>query len=126
MPQVVAILVTLAVASLQVVRSEHIHPAGIEGRTVSLVHDHTITIPSGSGSRAYAGHGDHGFAIFLVPIYETRAAASVEGAAGFGLSLTLLAPPRPLRAAGFAHERGDRPPPGLLTAPHGNRAPPRT
>jgi hypothetical protein len=65
------LLVALAVLSLQLVRAEHIHPAGIEGRIHSLVHSHLPGSATAGGERAYAAHGDHRLAIFLAAVYES-------------------------------------------------------
>jgi len=66
----IVLVVALAVLSLQLVRAEHIHPAGIEGRTRSLVHSHLPGSATTGRERAYAAHGDHRLAIFLAAVYE--------------------------------------------------------
>ena len=64
-------VVVLALVALQLTRAEHVHPAGIEGRTRSLVHSHRVDVAPTSQARAYAAHGDHRFAIFLSSIFES-------------------------------------------------------
>jgi len=62
-------IIALALIALPLAPSRHVHRAGIEGRTVPLVHAHQ---PDGSsaGSRPIgtawlAHHGDHNRALFL-------------------------------------------------------------
>jgi hypothetical protein len=64
-------LLMAALVALQSARAEHVHPAGIEGRTSSLVHTHLVDVAPISRTRAYAAHGDHRLAIFLPSIYES-------------------------------------------------------
>jgi hypothetical protein len=64
-------LLLAALVTLQSARAEHVHPAGIEGRTSSLVHSHLADVAPIGPARAYAAHGDHRLAIFLSSIYES-------------------------------------------------------
>jgi hypothetical protein len=64
-----SVVVALAVACLPLLPPQHIHPAGIEGRTIPLVHAHPVDGPGiGAGTGASdsfrSGHGNHAFAIF--------------------------------------------------------------
>jgi len=121
---VVVFLAAIAVMSLQVVRAEHIHPAGIEGRAQTLVHSH-LPGPATGGPRAYAAHGDHRLAIFLATIYESVLRNS-SYAAPDGAPVSLAARIReplfqainavPPQVCGY--------PPGLIGCASSLRAPP--
>ena len=65
-----------AVTSLPLVPPQHLHRAGIEGRTEPLVHVHLTdrskpsTAPSGTTALSFS-HGDHRLAVFLNGDYTT-------------------------------------------------------
>jgi hypothetical protein len=84
-----ALVAALAVAGLPLLPPEHIHRAGIEGRTTTLVHAHEDVLdgvgagPAGAGLKA--SHGDHSLAVFLSTHYNSVsrfAAAPVAVLAG--------------------------------------------
>jgi hypothetical protein len=69
----------LAVAGLPLLPAEHIHRAGIEGRTAPVVHAHFLDGPDTDVAPTQApdrhtslkvGHGNHGLAIFLSTDYN--------------------------------------------------------
>jgi hypothetical protein len=68
--------VVWAVMSLPLLPPQHLHRAGIEGRTEPLVHVHFTnhpepsTPPSGAAARSVS-HGDHRLALFLGGDYTT-------------------------------------------------------
>jgi len=63
---------SLAIVCLPLLLPEHVHRAGIEGRTVAIVHAHPVTIMGGGDCGASLGrsHGDHGLAVFLASAYD--------------------------------------------------------
>jgi hypothetical protein len=74
-----AVVIALAVAGLPLLPAEHIHRAGIEGRTAPLVHAHFLDGPDTDVAPTQApdrhtslkvGHGNHGLAIFLSTDYN--------------------------------------------------------
>ena len=119
-----ALLIAVAVVSLQLVQAEHIHPAGIEGRTESVVHSHGVGAPK-AGTRASASHGDHRFAIYLAPIYE-----SVLRNAHHSALKDLVLPDKKrdgdpqFSAIGDVQQNFDRHPPGVIARASHGRAPP--
>ena len=88
-PPTIAILV--AVVSLPLLPPQHLHRAGLEGRTEPLVHAHLTdrseppAFPAGT-TALNSSHGDHRLAVFLNGDYTTpeRAIGSAlpAGAAG--------------------------------------------
>jgi hypothetical protein len=119
-----AVLVILAVVSLQFARGDHIHPAGIEGRSQALVHNHVIDVSGTGGARAYAAHGDHGLAIFLSPTFES-VLRNLPPPANHDLALPYdpAAGAPSFRAIGVVPEHIFRHPPGSI-ASLAERAPP--
>ena len=74
------IAVLVAVVSLPLLPPQHLHRAGIEGRTEPLVHAHLTDRseppPPSSGTTALSfSHGDHRLAVFLNGEYTTPEAA---------------------------------------------------
>jgi hypothetical protein len=118
------VLVILAVVSLQFARGDHIHPAGIEGRSQALVHNHGIGVSGMGGARAYAAHGDHGLAIFLSPAFES-VLRNLPSPANHDLALPhdAAASAPSVRAVGAVPEHIFRHPPGSI-ASRAERAPP--
>ena len=71
-----AVVAALAVAALPLLPPEHIHRAGIEGRTATLVHAHEDVLdgggaPASAGAGLRTSHGDHSRAIFLSTQYNS-------------------------------------------------------
>jgi hypothetical protein len=61
--------------------AEHVHLAGIEGRTHVLVHSHgEDAVPQGSSPTMVASHGDHGRAIFLTSTSDRTARLTTDHA----------------------------------------------
>jgi hypothetical protein len=74
-----SVLLTAAIAALPLLPPEHVHPAGIEGRSAPIAHAHAPewdAIAGGNSSTAtlHAPHGNHAFAIFLSTDYTTASA----------------------------------------------------
>jgi hypothetical protein len=69
-------------ACLPLLPQEHIHRAGIEGRTTPLVHAHTVEyFGTGSTQASLArGHGDHGLATFLTNTYDGASRVTLQPA----------------------------------------------
>ena len=122
---VTMMVVLAAVVSLPLLPPQHLHRAGIEGRTEPLVHAHH-TSPSDSMTESPAtgapsiSHGDHRLAVFANGDYTTpghAAGSAAPPAAGVSLLPVLDARSAVLRT-------GDHPihgPPRLASA---GRAPP--
>jgi hypothetical protein len=78
------IAILVAVVSLPLLPPQHLHRAGIEGRTEPLVHAHLTdrsegpTPPSGTTALSFP-HGDHRLALFLNGDCTMREAAGVSG-----------------------------------------------
>ncbi len=72
--------ILVAVVSLPLLPPQHLHRAGIEGRTEPLVHAHLTdrseppTAPAGTPAPSFS-HGDHRLAVFLNGDYITPEAA---------------------------------------------------
>lgn len=65
----------LAVVCVPLLPSEHVHLAGIEGRTQPLAHSHALdgvgaAQTSSQGHSLVAPHGDHGLAVFVSTVYD--------------------------------------------------------
>ena len=121
----VVLVAGLAILSLQLVRAEHIHPAGIEGRTQALVHSHALGDAAADGARVRAGHGDHLLAIFLVPIYESVLRSSLQGASSNQALPDGPCEPDPqFHAISVVQQPVDRHPPGVVAFASPGRAPP--
>jgi hypothetical protein len=91
-----AVVVAFAVANVPLLPPEHIHLAGIEGRTATLVHAHEDVIdwvgaagPRGAGLKT--SHGDHGRAIFLSTTYNSNPRVAAQPVALL-VSTALAAP----------------------------------
>lgn len=73
-------VVLVAVVSLPLLPPQHLHRAGIEGRTEPLVHAHLTdrseppTAPSGTPAPSFS-HGNHRLAVYLNGDYTTPEAA---------------------------------------------------
>ena len=69
------VVAVLAVAGLPLLPPEHVHLAGIEGRTAALVHAHEDVLGDGGDSAPGAGlhtcHANHGLAVFLSTHYNS-------------------------------------------------------
>jgi hypothetical protein len=121
-PAVFVIVLTLL--GLPASRAEHVHPAGIEGRTTSVVHTHRVDVASGNHARAYASHGDHRLAIFLTPIYETVVRQSSNPPNHPALLLTLYRHDSGTQVVTTLPIRPAHAPPGVLARASEGRAPP--
>jgi hypothetical protein len=111
--------------SLQLVRGDHIHPAGVEGRTESVVHSHPLFAATGR-TRASASHGDHRLAIFLAPIYESTVRSSFDRTDHPLVMRDAVPDPGPGgRAHGEVAALVHRRPPGVTSGSSSGRAPPR-
>ena len=122
----IVLLAALAVVlSLQIVRAEHIHPAGIEGRNHSLVHSHPSLIVTAGSEWAPDTHGDHRLAIFLVTTGESVLRDGADRAPD-GPAVLVAVPDitPPLHGIAAIHFRADRPPPGCVVLTSPERAPP--
>jgi hypothetical protein len=119
----VVLLLAISMVSLQMLRTEHVHPAGIEGRTESLVHSHSLVGKWGD-TRARAAHGDHRLAIFLTPIYESAAAHPSQSPPSATLTPGAIADDPLLGAAALMPAESDSSPPGIATHTHHGRSPP--
>lgn len=64
-------ILAISVFAAPLVRAEHVHPAGIEGRARALVHAHQTQPQAPGEHRAHAAHGNHSLAIFLTTVYES-------------------------------------------------------
>lgn len=69
----VAVWAIAGVVGFSLLSAPHVHPAGIEGRQHSLVHQHSLAhFSSASGGMSIAGaHGDHNRALFLTVSYDS-------------------------------------------------------
>jgi hypothetical protein len=67
-----SVVVAVAVACVPLLPPEHVHLAGIEGRTTPLVHAHYLdgSHPREHGPSFTHSHGDHGLAVFLATVYD--------------------------------------------------------
>jgi hypothetical protein len=67
------IVLALALAVFPLLPPEHLHRAGIEGRTTSIVHAHTLQILGNtpSGTSFTQPHGNHGLAVFLTTVFHS-------------------------------------------------------
>jgi len=66
--------------SAPVLPPEHVHLAGIEGRTQVVVHSHTDGgfASTSSSATLVASHGDHGRAVFLTSVSDRAARQSAH------------------------------------------------
>jgi hypothetical protein len=64
--------IALSLVCGPVVPPEHVHVAGIEGRTSSIVHSHTSDNAEAPFGRASLEppHGDHSLAVYLTAVYD--------------------------------------------------------
>jgi hypothetical protein len=70
-----------AVVCAPMLPAEHVHLAGIEGRTHVLVHSHGEDgLVQGSSPTLAASHGDHERAIFLTSTYDRTARLTADHA----------------------------------------------
>jgi hypothetical protein len=122
-----SVILSLVFITLPLVRPDHVHPAGVEGRARAIVHNHQIPVSTTGGSQAYAAHGNHRFAIFLTSVFESvssktpQAPPHVLCLPGFSSSnyphLDVLGPGHAVRLNRPAGPPGELPP---------GRSPPRT
>jgi hypothetical protein len=70
--RITALAVALLVALGPLLPEEHVHLAGIEGRTHAIAHSHWVeeSQPAGTVPSFATSHGDHGRAVFLITVYE--------------------------------------------------------
>ena len=77
---VLTLAVLAAIVSRPLLPPQHVHRAGIEGRTEPLVHAHltqSAPLPAPSGAAALSvPHGDHRLAVVLDGEYTTAAGAA--------------------------------------------------
>jgi hypothetical protein len=118
------LIAILALVGLQLVRAAHVHPAGIEGRTTSVVHTHGVEVTSGNHTRTYASHGDHRLAIFLAPIYESVVRHSLNPPDHPALLPVTYRHDSTTHASRILPTRLDHAPPGVLGLAGDGRAPP--
>jgi hypothetical protein len=80
---VLTLAVLAAVVSSPLLPPQHVHRAGIEGRTEPLVHAHlteSAPLPAPSGAAALSiPHGDHRLAVVLDVVYTAAGAAGSHG-----------------------------------------------
>jgi hypothetical protein len=62
-------LLVLGILADTLLPPEHVHLAGIEGRTHATVHRHALKTDGGSGTSVSA-HGSHDRAVFLNTVYD--------------------------------------------------------
>ena len=123
--RIVVVLAALALVSLQLVHADHIHPAGVEGRTQSLVHSHPLAFAVTGGARAFAAHGDHRLAIFLAPVYESANRLLLDHPLHVLIVLGAADQHQPrFHAVGRVRQFEDRHPPGIIDSASPERAPP--
>ena len=93
-----AVLVALLLFGAPLLPMQHLHRAGIEGRTDALVHAHGLDVPSARACRTAltSGHGDHSRAVFLSGDFTMRSGASVVAPSAASVNLT---PPVPAEGA---------------------------
>jgi hypothetical protein len=72
---------------------EHMHLAGIEGRTHSIVHRHSLEGPAASPfGTSIDGHGDHNRALFLNTHYDSIARFMPHTPAVVNVAATITLP----------------------------------
>jgi hypothetical protein len=91
----------IAIVCGPVLPPEHVHLAGIEGRTHVVAHSHVDESFAGPSSSLVASHGDHGRAVFLTSVYDRTARLLVPHVM---LPATALAPPTFVASAAFQGE----------------------
>jgi hypothetical protein len=101
---------------------EHVHAAGVEGRSRSIVHRHAVAGDVQAPSQAaVTPHGDHDRALFLEAVYD-RAARVAPDLPAVVSAAVIVAPPvhpvAPVRASDVRRTHG---PPGTSRP---TRAPP--
>jgi hypothetical protein len=71
---------TAAVVSAPILPREHVHLAGIEGRTHVLVHSHAdgLVASSSSAPTLVDSHGDHGRAVFITSMSDRTVRLSAD------------------------------------------------
>jgi hypothetical protein len=91
----VSAIIAVALVTLPLAAARHVHRAGIEGRTVPLVHAHRTdasnTESHAGGMALHAQHGDHSRALFLNGDF-TASSGSTASAVSPG-SIISTAPP---------------------------------
>jgi hypothetical protein len=117
-------VVVLTLLTLQSARAEHVHPAGIEGRTRSVVHTHRVDLASGNHPRASASHGDHRLAIFLTAVYESVVRHSFNPPNHPALPRLRDQYESGTHVVGILRLSRDHAPPGVLARACEGRAPP--
>jgi hypothetical protein len=88
-----SVVVAVAVVCVPLCPPEHIHLAGLEGRTAALVHAHYQDGPHSrmDGPSLTHSHGDHGLAKFLTTAYDNLSPFALQPSALAGTSV--VAPP---------------------------------
>jgi hypothetical protein len=107
----------LAVACLPLLPTEHVHLAGIEGRTHALVHSHVLDVaedlPTGSaGHSLVTPHGDHGLAVFPSTVYNGTARFAHQPILLLDTLVTVAPPVRSRRSADPGRPQTTHGPPG--------------
>ena len=69
----VSVIVALAVGVFPLLPPEHLHLAGVEGRTTAIIHAHQVQIVDyvPSEPSLIPPHGSHGRAIFLTTVFNS-------------------------------------------------------
>ena len=78
---IVSSLLVAAVVCLPLVPPQHVHRAGIEGRTEALVHAHAPRLAADdlqSGPALETSHGNHGLAVFLSSDYTSSSRVAIS------------------------------------------------
>lgn len=102
MPSVVrfgaSVVIALAVVCLPLLPPEHIHRAGIEGRTKPLVHAHALENSGATtaGTSLACPHGNHGLAIFITTVYDSVSRAASQPVLLLAASVVFAPQLRPL------------------------------
>jgi hypothetical protein len=104
----VTTIAALAVVCVPLLPVEHVHLAGIEGRTQPLVHSHALEADGAphtesAGQSLVAPHGDHGLAVFLSTVYNGTSRFVPQPALPFD-ALVTIAPT--FRSLGVVHWSG--------------------
>jgi hypothetical protein len=120
---VLSVFLACAVAGLSLLPPQHLHRAGIEGRTEALVHahlpDHSDEAAHVSGTALSAGHGDHSLAVLLDGDFIASASFGAHiwpSGAVAGVVLPTSKPGPVLAASGATFIHG---PPRLLSITRG-------
>jgi hypothetical protein len=112
-----SLISALAVVFLPLLPTEHVHLAGIEGRTRPLAHGHVLDVsgtPEASPARhsLVAPHGDHGLAVFLSTVYNGTARFAHQPMLLLDTLVTVAPPIRSPKSADPGRPQTTHGPPG--------------